>query len=385
MKKKIKLVIATFARSEYGLLEGLIEKISNNKDFKLDLVYGGSHVSNNYGLSEFKIKRKTSYNRHKVNFFLNKDNPYYLSAQLGRLTISLSKVLKQIKPNFLICMGDRYELLPLCTVCTLLGIPIVHLSGGTTSKGAIDNQIRNAVTKLSHLHFVSHPKFKKKLELMGEEKWRVTVTGEPGLDGIKNFKFLTKKKIEEKIGTKLPKKFGIFTFHPETFNQTNFASNFEEINKSLKKMDIFLILTGANPDPGGLIINSKLKKISKDKNNSYPRLFIKNLGRTLYLSLLRKTKILIGNSSSAIVEAPSFGVYGINIGERQEGRLTAKNIINAKCNAQDIIKKFSFILKKKKTFFLNPYEKKNSNKIIINKIKKISKKYSRKEILIKNE
>ena len=136
-------------------------------------------------------------------------------------------------------------------------------------------------------------------------------------------------------------------------------------------MDIFLILTGANPDPGGLIINSKLKKISKDKNNSYPRLFIKNLGRTLYLSLLRKTKILIGNSSSAIVEAPSFGVYGINIGERQEGRLTAKNIINAKCNAQDIIKKFSFILKKKKTFFLNPYEKKNSNKIIINKIKNL--------------
>ena len=218
MKKKIKLVIATFARSEYGLLEGLIEKISNNKDFKLDLVYGGSHVSNNYGLSEFKIKRKTSYNRHKVNFFLNKDNPYYLSAQLGRLTISLSKVLKQIKPNFLICMGDRYELLPLCPVCTLLGIPIVHLSGGTTSKGAIDNQIRNAVTKLSHLHFVSHPKFKKKLELMGEEKWRVTVTGEPGLDGIKNFKFLTKKKLKKKLELNSQKNlvFLLFILKPST-------------------------------------------------------------------------------------------------------------------------------------------------------------------------
>jgi|TARA_Y100000294_G_scaffold16302_2_gene14400 UDP-hydrolysing UDP-N-acetyl-D-glucosamine 2-epimerase len=380
-KKKFKIIVTTFSRSEFGLLYNLIKEIIIDKDLSLKILVSGSHFSKKYGYTASEIYSFGFKNLIKVKMDLNNDSKNYLSRSVGKLTIELTKKLNKFKPDLVICMGDRYELLSLSTVITLLNIPLAHISGGEITWGAIDDQIRHAVSKLSHLHYVANLKYKKNLLNMGEENWRISVTGEPGLDNLSKIKKLSKKNIEKKLKINLQKKIILVTFHPVTHEIKQLKFQVTNLIKCLKSLNYQIIITGANADHGGDYINSQFKELSEQYINIC---FFNSLGIQTYLSLLKYTSFVIGNSSSALVELPSYGVYAINIGNRQKGRIQGKNIVNVNYNLKSIMNGIEKIkLLRRFNLFHNPYYKKNSSKKIVNHFKNYLNKYDKEKILAK--
>tara|TARA_B100000989_G_scaffold289757_1_gene262041 strand:+ start:4212 stop:5375 length:1164 start_codon:yes stop_codon:yes gene_type:complete len=381
MKKKINVLITSFSRSEFGLLYSIIKKINNDDFFKLNLLISGSHFEKNKGNTVDEVKNFGFDNYIKVKMNLTKDNKDYLSESVGDLTIKLTKKIKKVNPFLIICMGDRYELLALGTVSTILNIPLAHISGGEITEGAIDDQIRHAITKLSHIHFVANKNYKKNLIQMGEENWRICISGEPGLENLKLINKLNKKDILKKLRIKNLKNIIIITFHPVTLDAKNLDYQIKNLIKFIEKIENKnFIITGSNADHGGNFINKKFTSLSK--NNKYVN-FYYSLGSELYLNLLKYTELIIGNSSSGIVEAPSYGVKVINIGDRQKGRMQSKNVFNCGYSYLSILKAYNNANKLKIKDFKNPYYQKNSTNIIVNHLKKIFLNKNLKEILTK--
>jgi GDP/UDP-N,N'-diacetylbacillosamine 2-epimerase (hydrolysing) len=375
MKKPFKIVVTTFSRSEFGLLQNLIKEIDLNKNFQLNILVSGSHLSHRHGYTINEIKDFGVKNITKVKMLLSKDTKSYLSKSVGDLTVKLTNALEKIKPDLVICMGDRYELLSLGSVITILNIPLAHISGGEVTLGAIDDQIRHSMSKLSHFHFVANKKFKNNLINMGEENWRIKITGDPGLENIHKIKKINKSQIEKNLNLKISTNLILVTFHPVTHELNNTKKYVNNLISCLKVLKYQIIITGSNADNGGEYINNELKKLSKSKANIH---FYQSLGTINYLNILKYTSFVIGNSSSSIVELPSYGVFAINIGNRQKGRLQSTNIINVGYSSSSILMGINKINQIRKEFkFKNPYYKKNSSKIIIkfiiNKLENLTK------------
>ena len=367
LNNKLKIVVTTFSRSEFGLLQNLIKLISNDEDCKLDLFVGGSHLSKKKGFTVKEIRQSGIKKFSKIYYPLDLDDKIYLCKSLGVLIKNISIKLDKIKPDIVICLGDRYELLAVGSVCTLLNIPIAHISGGEISEGAIDDQIRHAMTKLAHLHYVSNKAFQSTILGMGEEKWRTCISGEPGLDNINHLRLYSKIEIEKILNIKINNKIAILTFHPVTHESSNLKKYLFEIIRAIKKLDLFIIITGANSDHGGNEINEAFMSICQTNPKKF--MFVDSLGSKLYLSLLKYIDVLVGNSSSAIVEAPSYGVPAVNIGNRQKGRIKGDNVIDSKTICNEIVKNTTKALNLKNKKFVNPYYKKNASKRILKHIK----------------
>lgn len=313
-----------------------LKKIQKHPNFDLKLLVGGAHLLEEYGHTIEEIKNDGFNIDYILPFLTAENNPEDLIRAMSKLQHLIGDCLIKIKPDIILIVGDRFELLPVASAALVLGIPIAHLSGGDVTEGAIDNQIRNAVSKISHLHFTGTDGSRKNLLRMGEEEWRVFNVGEPGIECILSIDLISKKDLFLDLNLNLTKPLVISTFHPETIlneiSEEFLMKLFKELVKELP-LHQFLI-TGSNFDLGGHKINRVFKKLSAKFDQI---IFIQSLGQKRYYSILKHSNFMLGNSSSGIIEAQSFLLPVINVGNRQHGRERNINTIDVQANIKEII------------------------------------------------
>lgn len=344
MKKKI-VCIATSARSDWGLLRPLAKAIRDDNTFDLLIFATGSHYCQEFG-NTYKDIISDGFNiDERIDMQLYTESPAAISKTLALTVIGFADAFARHSIDLLIVMGDRYEMLGVCIAAMNAKIPIAHLAGGDITKGAIDDAIRHAITKLSYLHFTSCDLSRKRVIQMGESPNRVFVVGELGIDNIQEMELLNKKEISDDIKFDITNYiYGIITFHPETLGDEEIGMQCCELLSALSEYPkLKYIITKSNADEGGSIINTIFEQYAKENENVY---ITASLGTRRYLSLLKHASFVLGNSSSGIVEAPYFNIPTINIGLRQEGRLQAKSIINCSIRKNDIVYAISQALSK---------------------------------------
>ena len=378
MKNIFKICYFSFNRSELGLMKNLLEDFNLDKRFKLKTIIGGSHLNKNFGNTKLEVKNIKIKDVNFLKKFVKKTNKQNIFNFLNDNNFEILDIILKFKPHLILIMGDRYELLSFINNSLIFDIPLAHISGGEITEGAIDNQIRNILTKASHLHFVANQEFKKRLLQMGEEKWRVVVSGEPGLEKIKNIKKIPKDELVNFFGFSLNDTV-IVTYHPTTLNIKSDIETLNNILKSLSKFNFRVIFTASNADEGGDSLNQIITEYVKKNNNA---IFIKNLGFNLYHNVLSQVKIMIGNSSSGIVEAASYNLPVVNIGDRQKGRPFTDNVFHSNGSLRQNLRNIKRALKYKNKI-KNIYFKKNSSNIIRNKIYNTLINHSKNEILSK--
>ena len=361
-----KICVISGSRADYGIMSNLIKKIKNHKDFKLNLIITGSHLSKKFGLTANEIIKDKIAISDKIYI---KDNKNYYQ-NISHLINQYSKVIKKINPKIVVLLGDRYEIFAAAISSYLHRIPIGHIHGGEVTSGSMDDGFRHSITKLSYLHFAATNKSQKRILQLGEKKSSVFYVGSLSLENIKNIKFLTKSQIEKKYNTKLKKKVAFVVFHPNTIDVNNDILYINKILSTFKEFsDYSFIFSGSNIDMGGIKISKKLKEFSK-KNNF---LFQDSFGKVDFLSIIKFSRVIVGNSSSGIIEAPSLKTFTINIGERQKGRELSKSIFNSSFDNKqffNLFKKLDKIKVTNKYFQFNPYKSKNGSDKIISILKK---------------
>lgn len=366
MKKIISILTAT--RAEYGLLHPIIKKLNQIDDYDVRVVVTGMHLSAEYGYTYKEIEYDGIKIDKKIEILLNSGSSVSVSKSMGLAIISFAEYFDNLKPDLLIVLGDRYETLAVCCAAMNANIPIAHLYGGETTEGAIDEAIRHSITKMSYLHFTSTESYRKRVIQLGEDPERVFNVGSLGVENIKNIKLLTKEELEKSIHFSLDKRTALMTFHPVTLEKDTCEAQFKNILDAIDSFDdLKVIITKANADMGGILIN----KMIDDYVASKPEKCIayESLGQVRYLSAMKHCDFVIGNSSSGIIEAPSLKKIVINIGDRQKGRIQAKSTINCKPEVSDIIlsirKALSIEYQNIAKDVVNPYGEENvSDKII---------------------
>lgn len=369
MKKKISILTAT--RAEYGLLKPIIEKLNKEPNFDVHVVVTGAHLSPEFGLTYREIEKDGITIDQKIEMLLSSDTPAGISKSMGLAMISFADYFEKLIPDMLIVLGDRYETLAVATVAMNQRIPIAHLHGGETTEGAIDESIRHAITKLSYLHFTSAEEYRNRVIQLGENPERVFCVGAVGIENILNEKLMSKFEIAESISFELNKPYAMVTFHPVTLEENKSE---EQIKALLEVCGIYknmkFIFTKANADASGRIINRKIDEFVEKNDNA---IVFTSLGMVRYLSALKYCTMVIGNSSSGLLEAPSFGIPTINIGDRQKGRLQANSVINCEPIKEDIEKAIQLALseefKDKAKNTINPYGDGKTSCKVVEKIK----------------
>lgn len=381
-----KILFISSSRADYGLLRNVVletQKI-NRETY---LLVTGSHLSESFGKTISEIKKDKIKKIIKKKILDNKFNENNISQYLERSVRETSKVIKKLKPTVLVILGDRYELLGCAMAATVFRIPITHIHGGEVTIGAYDDSIRHSISKLSHLHFPIHERYKKRLIQLGEEQWRIKKIGIPNLTNLKTFKFKSLESLSREYKFDFNRPFVIATFHPVTLELKKIKMQLNALIKTILSNKINAIITYPNSDVSYNKIIKELIKKFKDKKKY---LIVKNLGEVNYFSLMKHAKLILGNSSSGIVEAASFKLPAINIGSRQDGKLKPANVIDTGYSVQEIkngikkanTKKFLDKVKKLK----NPYASNNNNKKIAKMILSIrpDQKFLRKKFINKN-
>lgn len=367
--KKISVLTAT--RAEYGLLKPIIEKLNTVVEFDVRIVVTGAHLSPEFGLTYKEIEQDGIAIDEKIEILLSADTPASISKSMGIALISFADYFERLKPDMLIVLGDRFETLAVCTAAMNQRIPIAHLYGGETTEGAIDESIRHAITKLSYLHFTSTENYRNRVIQLGEQPDRVFCVGAIGIENILNLNLLSKNELEAAIHFKLDKPYAMVTYHPVTLEEDHSAEQFQAVLDVCKEyQNMNFIFTKANADANGRIINQMIDDYLEENNHATA---FTSLGVIRYLSALKYCAMVMGNSSSGLLEAPSFGVPTINIGERQKGRLQAISVINCNPSYEDIKKAIDLALseefknKAKKT--VNPFGEGNTSDKVVATIK----------------
>ncbi len=337
MNKIKKIAVFTSIRSEYGVLVPLLRILKTHPDFELKLLVGGAHLLNDLGYTIDEIYNDGFTIDYKFPFLLSDNEKSVNTRSMSLLQMQMGEYLANKSPDLLIVVGDRFELLPVVNSALVLNIPIAHMSGGDVTEGAIDNQIRNAISKMSHIHFTGTENSRNNLIKMGEEEWRIYNTGEPGIDSILSIAPLKKEEIYNEFHFDLNKKLVIVTFHPETINNTITYQFIISLFKNLiiKFPNYQFLITSSNFDTGGNEINDACAELAEKHENIF---FKKSLGQRKYYSILNYAEFMLGNSSSGIIEAQSFKLPVINVGNRQQGRERNINTIDVRSDIFDIEK-----------------------------------------------
>lgn len=351
-----KVCVITATRAEYGLLKPLMKKIKEGNDFALQILATGAHLSPEFGLTYKHIEDDGFTIDSKVEMLLSADTDQGIVKSMGLGMIGCADAFTQLKPDAVVILGDRYEMLAVAAAASIFKIPIIHLHGGEITEGAYDDAIRHAITKLSYLHFTSTEAYKNRVIQMGEEPGRVFNVGAIGLDNIINQQTLSIKELENELGIIFKKHNYQITFHPETLAEKSSKEQFEELLMAIsQQQESLFVFTKANADSDGRIINQMIDEYVK--NNPDHAVAFTSLGSFKFLSLLKCCDAIVGNSSSGIIEAPSLGILTINIGERQRGRIQASSVINCDVNSLAITNAFERVKQQKKEISIvtNPY------------------------------
>ncbi len=331
-KSKRKIAVVTGTRAEYGILKPLLQEIKRSKKLDLYLIVAGMHLEKKFGYSIKEIIKDGFKVSYTVKMTPSGNTGHDMSVATSKGITQFSEIYKKIKPDFNIILGDRDEAFAASIAAMHMNIINTHIHGGESSKGGIDEYMRHAITKISNIHFAATKQSAQRILKMGENKKHVFVTGSPAIDGITTIEYLTKNQVLEKFG--LNSNYALVVQHPVTTQTKDAGNQMKETLDALVKWGQDAIIIGPNSDAGHYEILQVIKRYVK----SYDFLkFYTNLSRKDYLSLLKHCDFIIGNSSSGIIDAPSFKKPAINIGIRQLGRESANNVINTQHNKNSII------------------------------------------------
>ena len=365
-----KILFISSSRADYGLLRNVIFETKKNKKIKVFILVSGSHLSAQFGNTVKEIEKdglKKNIIKKKIlkkNFFEND-----ISNYISEIISATSNVLDKIKPEKIVILGDRYELLGSAIASMSHRIPIAHIHGGEVTTGAIDDSIRHSISKLSHLHFPIHDEYKKRLIQLGENPNTIFNYGGLGAYSIKKAKFKSKSDLENDLKIDLDKKIFLITFHPTTLEKNKSKYQISNLLSALEKYkDVIKIFTSSNFDHENKIIRRKILHFTKKNKNTF---FYTSLGHLNYVSLMKISTLVIGNSSSGVLETPSLGIPTVNIGDRQKGRIISNNIINSKYSKNFILSniKKALTLNKNKLYKTgSPFYKKDTPKKIAKKV-----------------
>ena len=362
------ICVFTGSRSEYGLLKGLIQKIAKDANFDLKLVVSGSHLSPEFGSTYREIEQDGLEIDEKVITLVSADTSTAICKSIGLGLIGYSEALERISPDILLILGDRFEALAVAIAAISANIPIGHIHGGESTVGAVDEAFRHSITKMSYIHFTATETYRKRVIQLGEDPERVFNVGALGVENCKNLRLFDQQYVEKQMGFSLGSKNVLITFHPETLGVNSTEKQFQNLLDAIEQFkDITFIFTKTNPDANGRIINYLIDDYCRQNPNKATS--FTSMGQHLYLSTLSIVDVVVGNSSSGIIEAPSLKTPTVNIGERQRGRVKAKSIIDCTNDTESIersIKKAMQISNKPEKFlFANPYEKHGTSDVIL--------------------
>lgn len=368
-----KICVVTSTRAEYGLLYWLLKEISADSELKLQLIVTGMHLSPEFGLTYKEIEKEFKIDK-KIEILSSSHTSLDICAEMARVYEKFAPALVELKPDILVLLGDRYEIFGVAGVASIMQIPIAHIHGGETTQGAFDEAFRHSITKMSHIHFAATNEYANRIIQLGEDPNRVFNVGGTSIENIKKLNLLSKEEFEKSIKFKLAKKNILITFHPATLENSSAREQFNELLNALDELEeTNFIFTKANSDTDGDVINKMIDEYVSE--NPQKAVAFASLGQLRYLSAIKFVDIVLGNSSSGLLEVPSFKKATINIGDRQKGRARASSVIDVRPVKEEILaaikraysKEFEQTLKDT----INPYDGGNPSKKMVKILKEI--------------
>jgi len=328
--------VVTVSRSDYGHLRPVLDGIRRAPDLELVLFVGGMHLAPEFGHTVREIEADGVSIAERIEMLDSGDTPEAVASSTGRGVEGFARAFARRRPDLVVVLGDRFEMLAAAVAALPFALPVAHIHGGEVSEGAMDNQIRHAITKLAHIHFASADVHARRIARMGEEAWRIHVVGAPSLDRLARLDALSRETLAHELGLPAEAPWHLVTFHPVTLEYRDTASHVDELLAALEKTDGALVITYPNADTAGRVVIERLEEFA-GRHPDRCRL-ARSLGERLYLGMLRHADVMIGNSSSGLIEAPSFGLPVVNIGARQRGRLRGANVIDVAPFREEILR-----------------------------------------------
>ncbi|MBN1859353.1 UDP-N-acetylglucosamine 2-epimerase (hydrolyzing) [Candidatus Bipolaricaulota bacterium] len=326
--------VVTTSRADYGIYLPILREIVACPDLQLHLIVSGMHLSPEFGLTVRNIEADGFAVSDRVEMLLSSDSPEGVAKGMGMGLIGFSQIFARSRPDILLVLGDRFEMHSAALAALPFKIPVGHIHGGELTEGAIDDALRHSMTKLSHLHFVSTEEYAQRIIQMGEEPWRVVVTGAPSLDNLATVEFLDREELSRRTGVPVEDAFLLVTFHPATMEFEHATEQAVELAAALEAARMPVLITMPNADTGGRAVRDVFR--SWAARSGLVKL-VENLGTQAYFSAMHHAAAMVGNSSSGIVEATSFGLPVVNVGSRQIGRVRGRNVIDVGNSRDEIL------------------------------------------------
>ncbi len=323
----------TTSRADYSSLLPVLRAIDADSELQLQLFVGGMHLAPEFGLTVNEIEANGFNITDRIGLPVASDTPQDIATSMGHGLIAVAQALEKFRPEIVLIVGDRYELLSVVCAALPLRIPVAHISGGDVTEGAIDNQVRNAISKLSHIHFPDMKAHGDRLIQMGEEPSRVIVAGDPALDLMHQIEYMSRTELSESLSLELESPIIMVSYHPTTLGADSVAKEVDALLSALAEVGGTQVFTYPNADADNQTISDRIRKFVDSRPNS--RLFF-SLGQARYYSMLAIADLMVGNSSSGIFEAPSFLLPVVNVGDRQHGRIRERNVIDVKAELDEI-------------------------------------------------
>lgn len=350
-----RICVVTGSRAEYGLLYWVLRDLEASEDVELQLVVTGMHLAPQFGHTVDAILDDGFRIARRIETLDGADTPAGVCAAIGRGVSGMSEALDDLRPDVVLVLGDRFEILAVVQACLIHGVPVAHIAGGDVTEGANDESMRHAITKMAHVHFVTNSVSGARVRQMGEDPSRVHVVGSPGLDHLHRLPLLDRVGLEEALQAPLGRRNVIVTFHPVTLSPSESMGQLHELLLALDALadDVVLWCTLPNADAGGRALGAVLSEWVRERSaraRVYP-----SLGQLRYLSLLKHSDAMVGNSSSGLYEAPSFGVPAVNIGDRQKGRLMADSVFSVEPTRVEISRGLAAAFERGVRATVNPY------------------------------
>lgn len=384
VKNRKKVGILSVGRTDYSYFKPLLQEIIKSRSLEYFLIAAGMHLSSDFGSTYKEIADDGFHIDEKIDATYPSDSPEGVAKTTSLMTSGMAAILDKNKLDALLVLGDRFETLGAVAAAIPYNIPIVHICGGDITEGLFDEQIRHAITKIAHIHFATNKLSAARIIQMGEEKWRVFNMGSPSIDAMIDMKLYSKEEFFKIYSLDISRRLFLLTFHPVTLESENTEAYVGNLVKAISNFDANIIITYPNSDPTSRVIIKNFKELTRKNKNVR---FVKSLGVKGYFSALKYSEAMIGNSSSGIMEAATFKLPVVDIGNRQKNRLAGRNIIHASYDTRDIIRKIkrSLSLRFKNSLkgLKNPYGRGDASKKIIRILQRVLTKNSRQKIITK--
>jgi UDP-hydrolysing UDP-N-acetyl-D-glucosamine 2-epimerase len=366
------IAVVTVGRSDYGIYRPILKRIAADAELRLTLIVSGSHLSPEFGATVSAIEKDGYPIAERVEMLLSSDSPVGVVQSMGLGVMGFGQAYARLQPDLLLVLGDRFEMHAAALAALPLGLPVAHVHGGELSQGAIDDALRHSMTKLAHLHFVSTEEYARRVRQLGEEPWRVTVSGAPGLDNLESTTPVSAAELHGRWGVPMDPAPLLVTFHPVTLEPGQAEWQVEELLAALSESGRPLVFTASNADHGGRAIAQRIRAFVGSRPTAA---LVENAGTDAYFGLMAAAAAMVGNSSSGIVEAASFALPVVNVGARQEGRLRPPNVIDVGNFRADILaglqKALAPAFREGLRGLVNPYGTGQASKAIVDRLKAV--------------